>query len=1053
MYNLSTNSSNSNSTSYPVMQTSQAGARRNPPRARVLLQAAATLGVLGPRRVAPGGRSKRQGARVATAEVSPALSVVRQIARNKRSGVRVRESAGAGAQTDDNARQDRRRLPGEIVSKSGTKNKSNKQREGARRQPGSTQKDVDFSSSAGSRRRQRRRAALDDFAVVRTRRSAGQAYPDRTRNREQEALGPARHHKRFVGTCTGSPVELGRDNFHSIHANLDGCYGLVENVELRGDRARDMFPVGNSTHPFTGVFDNGPFWLGVHLERSRGDAVLFGAVRDAEITLSLNGTRLVTRNGSRAALVGEMQDNNWLGTVQLHDSLFEASGAGTVQVGLVGTTLGAGNRLFVAKVSNTSMQASAVGASDSCQQLAVSSLGLGLLHSDGRQDIFQQIFADNRLQARADNGWAAVAMLGVFAHPHNQGQLWSVQRALYNNSLLAEGGAGMHAGGLPVAGCCTPGGSASLGYADRQSAAPVSAPPKMRLYAEQADWLNNSVQAFTAGNTTLSPAADNRSRTSLVSTAAVDFVLLQQRSLAPGQLRGSPAGRSLLPAAREMALFLFSGGDARLPLFAADTHGSCNLTGLVDTAGFQWASGSDSRACASQLVQVSSLQPPGWREAYKALRYSDSLLPAWILLGHEWDCSRQDTRTGPFHYTGERPQSLTPVAGGWLLLTRQRYPWQQDKDLRGLLRVIPYKGGTFSSLLTIGEDGLESGGPGLYRPHPQDLRLQDARAGDSLVQGHLLHQLYQKPGHPPQLVSLALNETDSYYRLRQYDALTGQARLLSVEDGELHLWMQQEESDSLQVYRLGAAAQVTPANTSSEPRWVFDLSQQPGGVALLAREGAWLYAVRQTGMTASLRRWQLATAAMDSGWQPDWPGQVTPDLRLVLLQGRLVGLATDGVVAPLIPYRLQVPPGGGCVLYVPQVDVPWHSLPPVSEFPATVEPMPSMTPGFPVPPSSPGEEPPRTGLGLPAVPIWADALISLVTGVGLAALAGGLVYSVVMKVRRCQIRRRGLAERRQEEALELDVRHPHERQVSPAPQAGDADSSGASGRDDSPARA
>ena len=75
-----------------------------------------------------------------------------------------------------------------------------------------------------------------------------------------------------------------------------------------------------------------------------------------------------------------------------------------------------------------------------------------------------------------------------------------------------------------------------------------------------------------------------------------------------------------------------------------------------------------------------------------------------------------------------------------------------------------------------------------------------------------------------------------------------------------------------------------------------------------------------------------------------------------------------------------------------------------------------------------------------------------IMGFGILVLTGGLTFYVVMKVRRCQIRRRGLAERRQEEALELAVRHPHERQVSPAPQAGDADSSGASGRDGSPAR-
>jgi len=981
MHNISSNYSPA------LTQTARTKGGLGPPVVRVL-PTLATLSVLRPSRATTGGRSKPQRVTGVVQWQPGAPSVAHPVTGTgtKRTGARVRESAGA-LQRTGNAEHD---APACEPAASPVKREQKTGRTKRRRPPA---RRCGTASCAGSRRKQRRSQALDDFAVVRRQRSAGSPHQKTARNSEQDDQNPDQYRNRPFSTCTGPFVRLRQDNFRSIHDNLDGCYGLEENLVLRGDQARDMFPVGNSTHPFTGFILSQsirgvPLYVSVHLERLQGDAVLFGAARDAEIRLYLQDTSLVAHNGSRAALVGELQGNNWLGTTGLHNSLFNATGTGLVQAGLVGTTLGAHNTLAVRGVSGTRMQALAVGASGSCQPQALASLGLGVLQSSGRQDVFQQGIRDNQLRARADNGWAATAMLGVLGQPHgHSGQLWSLQHQLYDNSLLAEGGQELHGGGY------TGGSRASLGYGDIPCALPVAAPPGTRLYALQADWVNNSAQAVPGSHQVATLAADKGTRTSLVATGAVDFVRLQQRGLAPGQLHGSLEGGSVLPAAREMALSLFSGGDARLPLFAAEPDGPRHVTGLVDTASFQWAGSGDAHANENALVRVNSLQPQGWRAAYEAFRDSASLLPSWPLYIAQWDCLSKSAGGGRFHYTGERLESMTRFDGGGLLLTRQRYPWQQDHDLRGLLRVTRYALKDLSFVPPSTQASLDNGGIRLYQPHPRAPLLQDARAGYSLVQDNLLHQLYQKPGHSPQLVSLALDESDSHYLVRQYDELAGQARLLSVEDGELHLWMQQEANDTLLAYGLGTAPLPLATNTSSWLRWGVDVSAQPGGPVALAREGHWLYAVRQASNgTASLRRWQMEAFALDPDWQPDWPGRVTPDLRLLLVGRRLVGAGADGLGTP---YRFQLPAAGGCMSRRIGAWPPWRSLPPAA---ASEEPRPSVASTVSVAPPSSREEPSRSGNG-DAIPGWPEVAAGVALASG-AVLGVGLMGCLFVWIRR-----------------------------------------------------
>ncbi|MCY4471280.1 MAG: hypothetical protein OXC07_00430 [Kistimonas sp.] len=1035
MNNLSTNANDT----YSLIQTGHGGGRVRRSRTQAVLQTAATLSVLGSRKAAPGGRSRRQAGSGGIPGVSRTSPVVRHlIGESKRSGVRVRESAGPCVRTQEKGGQ---RASAQTSTKAGRQGRRNK-RERDRRQLRSVEKDAGCSSSPGSRRRQRRSEALDDFPVVRAGRSAPLSHQHRTRKSAQDDrdpdhpdLDPHGYWKQPLRTCTGPRrVRLEQDNFHRIHENLDGCYVQVGHVVLRGDQARDIFPVGNSTHPFTGWFYSTHSDLTVQLERSRGDAVLFGAVRDGEITLHMKNSSLVTHDGGRAALFGELQGNSQVGVSLLRNSLFNATGVGAVQAGLVGSVHGAGNFIRVHEILDNRVQAWAQATND-CQQTAVASLGLGLLRSNGRQDVYQDLVRGNQLQARAGSGWAAAAMLGVLDKPQgHRGHLWSFQRELHDNSVQA-------AAGEPQPSC--PGGSrASLGYADVPGSLPALASPATRLYAKQADWVNNRVQAVLEGSQIL--AADNSSCVSQVATAAVEFLQLQQRGLAPGQLQGCTQGQSLLPATRVAKLFLFSGGNAELPLFPAEAGLPGNVTGFVDAASYQWRASNDTGTLESKDVRIgSSLQLAGWREAYETLRYSESLFPP-LTRQFEHTCKESRGRGNAFHYPGERLQLMIPVNKQWLLLTRQRYPWQQDHDLKGVLRVTRYRGEGRVNNPRVGSETVL-----LYRPHAGDPQLLDVSAGYSLVQGHQLHLVYQKAGWSPQVVSLALNETDSDYRVRQYDELAGQARLLSEEDGDLHLWMQQEDKDILLVHGLGTSPMTTDSSNLTGStnltnltnltdigigvRWGFDLSEQPGGTALLARHGQWLYAVRQQqGQRASLRRWRVEDSVMDPDWQLSWPGRATADVRLVAAYGRLYALAADSIFSGL---WIQIAAAGGCAHWQWRSFPPSRSLlpaepamPPTSWGPPIEVSFPRWRPTFPVQTILADED--------PALSIWAGVCVGVSCCLGLIGCAGCLAF--LAKQKRNQVWRMAMAQElsrpRWQEAGRLELRDVWPREGSAMPQ-------------------
>ena len=400
----------------------------------------------------------------------------------------------------------------------------------------------------------------------------------------------------------------------------------------------------------------------------------------------------------------------------------------------------------------------------------------------------------------------------------------------------------------------------------------------------------------------------------------------QLEAQAPGGL----AQRALLAPAERTFVLLFSGGDADLPLLLPGKGlNDCKPYSSWDRAGYRLGSfnclNPGLEGPAEDLV-LDSLRPADWRLAHSSLSVSEygfvglSRFESSVCAGRDQYPINEvlSYRGRALHYPHEALQSLTAMAGQWLLLTRQHYPWHRALDDRGLLRVTRYLLPQHAGALPLTTADVRHGGVGLYQPPGDKALAADARPVSSLVQGSLVFQLYQTPDQAVELVSLPFRVTDGHYQLSRYDTLAGQARLLSEEQGELHLWMQQDNNDTLLVYGLGElSGSGNISNSSSWLHWGFDLSDQPGGRALLARAGDWLYSLRQEeGQPASLRRFHVETGQMDADWQPAWQGNMTDLAHLVVNHDRLTALPAGTLVDPqgeAEGLQARVPDTGGCL--------------------------------------------------------------------------------------------------------------------------------------------
>ena len=539
--------------------------------------------------------------------------------------------------------------------------------------------------------------------------------------------------------------------------------------------------------------------------------------------------------------------------------------------------------------------------------------------------------------------------------------LWGLQWGLHNNTVTAR----THKrAGDPAAFCARS--DASLGYGSWGKQFPCGAAggESGRSVAgrlpEQCTGLPGRADSRRGSQNETVPGT--HASVNLVSTEPLLSQAVQHRAVEAGLLRaqGQTAERSLLAPALRLHLELFSGRAADLPLLPArDSQPRCGVDSVLDRAAYLLGSINCHVAAGEPYdPRVSSLEPLAWGRARRLLAsYEHGLFHPifWFVtegLLHGTSCAANEDGV---HYPHEALQSLTPEGAGWLLVTRQRYPLRPENDLKGVLRMNRYR---------LVEGSRAEPRPAqtalydelIYQTQAGSLAVQDSTPVHSLVAGLRLFSLYQGPGQPAQLVTLPLtippptfwhvNVVISDYQVLQYDALAGQARLLSMEDGELTLWMQQDNNDTLLAYGLGAAAPVT--NSSSWPRWGLDLSEQPGGKALLARDGDWLYSLRQEdGQPASLRRFNIsaATPTMDPGWQQAWSGNITGQEQLVVHQGQLTALPPGTLVdhrAPASGWRLLVPELGGCLEWS-QTTVARHLLPDAAQ------PSPSLSSSVSVP--------------------------------------------------------------------------------------------------------
>ena len=995
------NVSTTNYTNFAA-QTGRARGGLGQPGARAaVLQTVTALSFAGPRRVAPGGRRKRA---TGTAQrLSQTSSVARQVHAKKHAGVRVRETAASAQRATTDAGYDtelRERRSAPLSRKKRKKAGRAQQLRPACARSGSV-------LPAGSLRQQRRAGALDDFVVA----------PGRRKNAApQETDDHASQRTRGSASCNGAWIPLGRDNFTRIKDDLDGCYRLVKGAVIDGDQTRSL-PIGNSTHPFTGRLEGGEHLLHVNWIRPQGDALLFGAIRDSSITLAVGGSQLETRNGSRAALIGEMQEANSLRITRFHNNRFAAAGAGTAEVGLVARTVGARNEVRLERAFYNSLSAQALPpsafCSPPCLHRAVASLGLGTIAAGGPQSIVQHRLGVNWLYARASfhrfdtdemgqgpansSARASVAALGLLGDPAGaQVRIASVQELLHGNSLTADAdNIRSTAGSFAAEGHAC----ASLGYGDLGCSAAVPVPAEEWLWVAQINCRNNVVRASSLDASLASRNATGAgelppgvARASLVSSAAVHSLQVQHRNLEGGILQAvahrGEAERILLGPARQAQVRLYSGGLAGVPLFSRrGARTQCMASSLIDRAGYQ----AGNLRCEQPYnatgqpdsIVYNSLEPDDWRQLHDSLRLSEVSFPT--LASVPLPCAFD----GGLHYPNEVVQALTPGDSQWLLVTRQRYPFRRENDLNGLLRVSRFR------LPGPGREpsGAQQGGALLYQP-PANGVLQRGVPVQALVQDETLHLLYQEPGKPVQLASLSLNGTNAthlYYELNQYNALAGQARLLSVEDEGLYLWMQQD--DTVLAYSLANRAD----NSSSRLRGLVDLSGQPGGTAVLARDGHWLYSLRlsEAGYPRSLRR-----AALNQTIDPHWPG-VWKGTGFV---GRHLILGSDGRLRALPWGALQrsrgsdsclqayLPEGGGCLRWL-------HVKVTSQKLPATAGTRFSDAPAAPAAPTSGNDS--RDGAPLPTGLV---TFLSFV-GAGLCVLLGfGVFVSVGCSWERRQVR-------------------------------------------------
>ena len=952
--------------------------------ARVLLQTATSLSVAGPGRAA-GGRSGRRIADRKHSRASPAVqsaqSARQQMSEERRSARRVRPSSRSTGRTANDRASVHNGPADPSLKKTG---KTGKKGTTGRQQPprpaggrtGST-------AAAGSRRRQRPTEALNAVQVTAERRwpAVPQQLPDR-------AQAPTGRRRRKAASDCAAPIALGQNNFTRLLEDLSACYRLVENVTLTQDLERRL-PIGDAGRPFRGRLDGAGHSLGVNLTRAQGDAVLFGALDQSRLHLAVVGAHLETRNGSRAALIGTLGAHNQVTLSRLENSLFHATGEGTVEAALIASTRGGGNRLHLHQARGNRIQARAFPASPACQSgcehRALASLGLGVLLTGGRDKsaVVQRHLHDNQLQAvagyvsgeRAGGHSPATATAGLLAvlgdTPAPDQALYGWQRDLRNNQVLAHAQDRRAAEDSPGAGGRS---CASLGCGSVRCVVASSVASReegaagARLWLSQTACQNNSVQA-----------QGGIARASLASVEPLRFLSVRQMAVGPGQVlalaaRG-PAERALLAPVRETLLRLYSGGDAKLPLLASwdGAINVCRRQSVLDTAGYQVGDFNCHRPDSgnrSGPVRYSSLTPRGWRAAHHSLDSS----------GFPCLSFRNSACCGPgstLHYPQEALQSLAQSASEWFLVTRQRYPWQPENNQQGLLRLTPYRLVDDSGPQTAA--AASAGGVILYQARARDPVLQDSRPLASLVAGHRLYQLYQGAGAPIQLTGMAINGTDSHYALIQYETLAGKARLLSMEDGELHLWIE-DRNNTVLAYGLG---QEPLDNSSRWLHWGFDLSDQPGHHTLLARAGDWLYSLRQQdGQPASLRRRHRGTGALDARWQPVWPGNVTQALRLVVASGHLRALPAGslaGVDISAPGFQARVPAAGGCLQWS-RMALAHYPLP--ADLVSTAgAPAPSASPASDVPAEDGEAKTQRSGK------IDADDLLGIVTAIILGTAA------------------------------------------------------------------
>ena len=272
-----------------------------------------------------------------------------------------------------------------------------------------------------------------------------------------------------------------------------------------------------------------------------------------------------------------------------------------------------------------------------------------------------------------------------------------------------------------------------------------------------------------------------------------------------------------------LTLRLFSGSatsGTRTVDACGTSYSTPTVRGVIDTAGYTAATAScTSNTHSTGLKLLNTTQPQPWRDAHQEFCCSsvDGIPHIACLSNTSASC----------HYPHEQLLATVPEGGhSVLLLSRQRYPYNNASDEQGLLRISRLQFSNLHSSAGTAELNPPFGTNAtlLFKPgkHHQQLQpghvLQALKHNGSLT---LLCRTHGSDGSDYHLGTLSLNDRpdNAVVTMQPIEGLKGEPVMLQLDQGSgggCHLWTHEQQSHTLYRYPLSPDCTLSVGVDSSE---------------------------------------------------------------------------------------------------------------------------------------------------------------------------------------------------------------------------------------------